>query len=113
MALSRATNKPTQHFHRAYFFRPTEQDPIIDTVRTLMETTGFEAKDIHEKGGPAVSTINNWMDGKTRRPQFCTVAAAGRSMGYTLGWHQTKHQMNGKNWTAKPLPILQRVLREG
>jgi hypothetical protein len=59
---------------RAYNF--VDKDPIIDFVRTAKEDESLSNVEIHEGGGPSIGTLHNWFGGKTRRPQFATVAAA-------------------------------------
>ena len=65
--------------YKAYSF--VSKDPIIDVLRTIKADAGMKNIEIHEAGGPAIGTLNNWFNGKTRRPQFATVAAAAVAMG--------------------------------
>jgi hypothetical protein len=59
--------------YEAYFFRANEQDPIVDWLKSRKG----EVKDgeIENGGGPKRGTLNSWWSGKTRKPQFTTVAA--------------------------------------
>jgi transcriptional regulator with XRE-family HTH domain len=61
-----------------------EKDPIIDRMRTLIADEGVTYDDVHIKSGVAVSTLHNWFLGKTRRPQFATIMAVARGLGYDL-----------------------------
>lgn len=67
--------------YKAYPF--VEKDPIIDVLRTVKRDTEMSDREITDAGGPSLSTLQNWFGGKTRRPQFATVAAAGVAMGLT------------------------------
>ena len=65
--------------YRSYNF--VDKDPAIDVVRTMAQASKKSYRQIYEAGGPTPSTLYNWFDGKTRRPQFCTLIAAARSTG--------------------------------
>jgi len=67
--------------YKAYAF--VDKDPIIDVIRTLKRDSEMTDTEIHDKGGPAIGTLKGWFGGKTRRPQFATVAAAASAMGVT------------------------------
>jgi DNA-binding phage protein len=68
-----------EHLYRSYRF--LDKDPIIDKIRTAVQDSGKTNLQIHEKSGVAIATLHNWFKGKTRRPQFATVAAVLRSIG--------------------------------
>ena len=59
-----------------------DKDPIVDTMRTIVEREGESYRSIHEMSGISISTLNNWFYGDTKRPQFATVMAVARSLGY-------------------------------
>lgn len=65
--------------YKAYPF--VEKDPIIDVLRTVKSQAEMGDGEIHDAGGPAIATLRGWFGGKTRRPQFATVAAAASAMG--------------------------------
>lgn len=67
--------------YKAYPF--VDKDPVIDVLRTLKRDTEMTDTEIKDGGGPTTSTLRNWFKGKTRRPQFATVAAAAVAMGAT------------------------------
>jgi hypothetical protein len=72
----------TLKLYRSYSFK--DKDPIIDTVRTLVQQEGVRYKDVQLASGVSTSTLYNWFDGETKRPQFATVMAVVRSLGYDL-----------------------------
>ena len=65
--------------YKCYLFR--DQDPIVSAFRTARSDSKMSFKQIHEEGGPTVSTLRAWEMGKTMRPQFATIAAGTRAMG--------------------------------
>lgn len=65
--------------YKSYLF--TTRDPILDVIMAARSNAKMKYKAIHEAGGPTPATLRNWESGKTKRPQFCTIAAASRTMG--------------------------------
>ena len=66
--------------YKSYSFR--DKDPVIDEVRTLIQAEEFSYKDIHEASGVSVSTLYNWFEGTTKKPQYATVMAVVYALGY-------------------------------
>lgn len=60
----------------------TGQDPAIRTIRSIKKQKHLSVKEIAEESGVSPNTIARWLSGSTNRPQFCTVQAVVRSMGY-------------------------------
>lgn len=58
-----------------------EKDPIIDVLRTVKADGEHTNADLSHASKVSRSTLNNWFKGKTRRPQFATVAAVAVAMG--------------------------------
>lgn len=86
-----AHRKPgTMKIYRAYFFRG--QDPAIAQVKAF--TAGTTLASVERNGGPATTTLYNWFNGKTKRPQNSTLEAAGRALGHMRVWVPLK---NGKD----------------
>ncbi len=67
--------------YKSYMFR--EKDPIIDALRTAVSDSTLTNRGVQEQSGVSATTIHNWFHGKTRRPQFATVAAVARACGKT------------------------------
>jgi hypothetical protein len=87
----RTTIKGSNRLYQAYLFR--DKDPAIDEFRTVAQDhygkrnlAGSDYADIEENGGPVAGTIKQWLEGKTRRPQNCTLEAAGRALGLRRVW---------------------------
>lgn len=59
--------------YRNYVF--VDKDPVIDLARTAVEDSGKSYLDIHNGSNVSTTTLYNWFHGKTRRPQFATVAS--------------------------------------
>lgn len=68
--------------YKSYSF--TDKDPIIDRLRTIIRDEKIEHSDLADQSGVSLQTLYNWFHGETKRPQFATVAAVVRSMGYEL-----------------------------
>lgn len=71
--------------YRTYNF--IDKDPIIDQTRTVLQSTLGAEKFIGRAArlsGVSNSTLRNWFEGDTRRPQYATVAAVLSSVGYDL-----------------------------
>lgn len=69
--------------YRTYMFQ--DKDPIIDMMRTLADDSSRPYSDISNESGVSKTTLYNWFHGKTRRPQFCTIAAVAGALGKTVG----------------------------
>lgn len=65
-------------------YRFLDKDPIVDAMRTIIQDEGMKHTDIHANGGATAGTLNNWFYGSTRRPQFATIAATARALGYEV-----------------------------
>ena len=80
-------------FYLAYRFR--SKDPAIDAWRTVAQEyfgkrnlAKADYKQAEELGGPSWSTMRQWLEGKTMRPQNATLEAAGRALGYERVWRR-------------------------
>ncbi len=71
----------TIQVYKSYSF--VDKDPCIDEMRTGLQKSRLTYAQVSEGSGVAVSTLHNWFEGKTRRPQFATAQAAARAMGMT------------------------------
>lgn len=69
----------TINLYKTYSF--TTKDPVIDKLRTRMQTTGMTKKQVNEKSNVSVACLRGWFDGKTRRPQHATIVAVARALG--------------------------------
>jgi hypothetical protein len=80
--------------YRAYMFRGA--DPAIADIKEFVGTTDHKSlAHIEKDGGPAQSTLRNWFKGKTKRPQNCTIEAAGRALGMKRVWIRSNPKDNG------------------
>jgi hypothetical protein len=68
--------------YKSYSFE--EKDPVIDRCRTAIEDSGWSYSRISQESGVSTACLHEWFNGKTRRPQFATVAAVFSSLGYDL-----------------------------
>ncbi len=88
--------------YRTYNFK--DKDPVIDQVRTMWQDSGLKLSAVSEESGVSSTTLYNWFDGDTRRPQSATVEAVGRALGYERRWVKAEikrwnkqQRKNGKN----------------
>lgn len=91
MAKTNGHGKPTRGrlgLYRSYNF--TTKDPVIDRIRTLLQKEHVDNNEVSKISGVSVSTLHNWFDGKTRRPQYATIAAVTSSLGYSQKFVKTK-----------------------
>lgn len=75
--------------YRAYTF-VNGKDPVIGKIRTIIDKEHVENKDVATISGVSKSTLHNWFDGKTRRPQYATIAAVVASLGYSQKFVKAK-----------------------
>jgi hypothetical protein len=80
--------------YKSYVFK--DKDPCIDELRTVMEDSFSEKlkpnhlTSVSHTGGPSYSAMAGWFYGATKRPQNCTIEAAGRALGYIRVWRKGK-----------------------
>lgn len=65
--------------YRTYSF--VNKDPAIDALRTVFQKTKAKRSKVALDANMSSTTLHGWFDGKTRRPQFCTLTAAARALG--------------------------------
>jgi hypothetical protein len=68
--------------YKAYVFKGAA--PIMQAFHDARADSGLSAQDIRDSGGPAVATQRAWDKGKTKRPQFTTIAAGTKAMGKNI-----------------------------
>jgi DNA-binding phage protein len=78
--LSRNKNARTLKIYKSYNF--IDKDPIVDYTRTKVYANGGPSK-IAKASGVTPTTLYGWYKGKTRRPQFATIAAVLIACGET------------------------------
>ena len=68
--------------YKSYSFR--DKDPVIDRIRTIFEDQHVKYKTMEEESGVNAGTLYNWFRGPTKRPQFATIMAVVRALGYDV-----------------------------
>src|SRR5262245_21894348 len=68
--------------YKTYSFK--DKDPIIDQLRTLIQDQEEQYSSVSLMSGVSTTTLYNWFHGETKRPQFASVMAVARSLGYDL-----------------------------
>jgi len=76
-----ANKKGSLHLYKSYMFR--DKDPIIDALRTAWDDSGDTYTKVSQRSSVSTTTMHNWFSGKTRKPQFATVAAFAIAVGKT------------------------------
>lgn len=74
--------------YRSYNF--TTKDPVIDRIRTIVKDEGLSYGEIHIISGVSSTTMHNWFEGETRRPQYATIAAVTSALGYKQEFVKSK-----------------------
>ena len=69
--------------YKSYMF-VDRKDPIIDKVRTAMQDRGADYETVAAYSDVSITTLRNWFEGDTCRPQYATVAAVLGGMGFDL-----------------------------
>jgi len=67
--------------YKAYVFRG-DKDPVIDKIHTMLEDEHVNYTEAAEASGVGRGTIVQWIEGKTMRPKYCTIAAVAAALGY-------------------------------
>jgi hypothetical protein len=71
--------------YKSYSF--VDKDPIIDEVRSVFQDAGVTKQWVEDHSGVTSTTLHNWFDGKTRKPQpsmRCFVRSAKSSVSWIL-----------------------------
>jgi len=92
-----STNNLT-YLSRDKGYRFKTQDPDLEFITNLITKSNLNISDILEKildlSNNSVyisySTILNWQNGKTRRPQNFTLTWIARALGYEKNWKRIK-----------------------
>jgi hypothetical protein len=81
--MAKKFSKTRRGFIRYTTYNFVEKDPVIDVLRTMQRDSGMSNQQIAEKSKVSEGTIHGWFSGRTKRPQFATVAAAAVAMGFS------------------------------
>lgn len=86
----------TVNIYRTYSFR--DKDPMIDQIRTVMSKSRTTYDEAAEASGVSRTTIRNWFEGVTKRPQFASMNAVAVALGCELRLVQTRAsvKVNGR-----------------
>jgi hypothetical protein len=98
MAKAKATAHNLAFLHRDRGYRFQERDPAMIELCTLIHDSEMSVRDIVQAVSRATggaynvgdSTIYNWLNGKTRRPQNITLTWVGFALGYERAWRKVR-----------------------
>lgn len=65
--------------YKSYQFQ--DHDPILDQIATVIVDSELTYSEISARSGVSMTTLNNWRQRYTKRPQFASVAAVVRACG--------------------------------
>jgi transcriptional regulator with XRE-family HTH domain len=105
MTASESKKRRASFAYKSYSF--VDKDPIIDRIRTIVADEGESYKEIQLRSSVSASTLYNWFEGDTKRPQFATIMAVARSLGYDM----TLAKMKGSIAPSKKATVV--LLRNG
>lgn len=74
------------NLYKSYNF--VDKDPVIDLMRDIVKEQRTAYAKLSYESGVSEATLRAWFDGKTKRPQFATVAAVMSALGYRITWAQ-------------------------
>lgn len=82
------------YLHRDRGYRWAERDPDMIELCNIISKSGVSVQEICERvvkatGGaykPSPKTLNNWLNGQTRRPSNHSMSWAGYALGYSRRW---------------------------
>lgn len=86
--MKKRRNGSTGFTYRSYSF--VDKDPVIDRLRTMVQREGLKYGEVGTISGVSGTTLHNWFEGQTRRPQFATVAAVASALGYAQTFKKKK-----------------------
>jgi DNA-binding phage protein len=68
--------------YKSYNF--VDKDPVIHKLEQAVKDSGMSYTAIEEASGVTTKTLYAWFYGKTRRPQYATLNAVARAIGFSL-----------------------------
>lgn len=69
--------------YRTYSF--VDEDPILGIMLSLVDDSKLSISEVNERTNVSKTTLYNWRQRKTKRPQFCTIAAVAGAVGKSIG----------------------------
>lgn len=61
-------------------YRFKDVDPVINVITQAMKLSNQTHRQIASASGVSPTTLSNWKAHRTRRPQFCTIAAVAGAL---------------------------------
>lgn len=95
----------TGFVYKSYSF--TDKDPMIDTIRTVVQDSGQTLKRIGANSGVSPQTISKWLYGETKQPRAASVNAVLRALGYKLEVVAVTHRVVVKPTFLKDAKVYQ------
>lgn len=95
------------HVHRDRGYRFVDRDPVMQQVTEAITSCGRSLAWVSARSGVSVGTLQNWMNGSTRRPQNLTVTFVMRALGFEHKFVNiaTKEPLPEENPAVEPAPV--------
>lgn len=81
------------HINRDRGYRFVDRDPVMQQVTDAITTSGRSLAWISQRSGVSEGTLQNWMNGTTRRPQHLTVTFVMQALGFRHVFVDLKQQL--------------------
>lgn len=86
------------HLHRDRGYRFVDRDPELEEVCSIIDKSGLSSVEISSKiaqlskssASVTPATIDNWLSGKTKRPQNYTLTWVMSALGYERKWRKIR-----------------------
>jgi transcriptional regulator with XRE-family HTH domain len=80
-----------------------ESELLKELVRAMMRSP-LSLDELAAKANVSRSTLNAWIDGKTKGPYIVTMAKVAKALGLTIGFEREQLTLVPEPPTAKPKP---------
>lgn len=87
-------NRMHQKNQSGHRFKKNARDPMMDFVCGEITERGLTSRDVHKLtlqysvSGVSATTIDNWLNHKTRKPQAFTLGVTLAALGYSIGIYE-------------------------
>lgn len=75
---------PKRDYKKAVGYNLVDKDPMVDMVVAAIKESGLSHSTIARSSGVTTTTLNNWVSGRTMKPQRLTMEFVLRTCGYEM-----------------------------
>jgi hypothetical protein len=87
------SKQPTRGFITYDTYNFKDVDPVIDEMRTALDDSGHKASWACGVSRLSTTTVSNWFNNKTRRPQNASISAFMGALGYRRKWIRDREML--------------------